>query len=113
MSNEMNAKDVVKRYIIDDIALYSIWMPGDISTSAIAVTETDSFQTFDYIIKKDDSALVCIEYLINAGAPVFKTTKLQSVYTAELENQLRRGLSPTGARDVALRKTRPFEATTR
>ena len=107
MSNEVDLKDIVRQYITDDIALYSLWMPGDISTSLISVTKPEFLQTFDCIIEIDDVALACVGYLISTGVPVFKTTRLQTAYTAELEEQLRRGLSPADAQRAALAKTRP------
>ena len=107
MKDLMDIELIVRRYLTRDIALYSLWMPGDISTSAIQFTDSELLVTFSYIIEKDDIADVCTTYLVNAGAPVFTDAKLRRAYTTELENQLRHGLSPEAAREAALREVLP------
>ena len=95
----MIVEDIVKRYIIIDPALYSLWMPGDISAAAIQFTDVELLRTYDYIIEDDEAADVWV--------PTFADTRSHTAYVNELEFQLKQGLMPKAARDAALRKMRP------
>lgn len=97
--------DVVRTFLPLDVALYSVWMPGDMETAAIQSTRLDPIRTYDEIIERDDVHAACAAYLLGSGAPVFRDAKAHRDYTRALENQLRRGLAPAAARDAALRES--------
>lgn len=106
-SNGPVTDDVVRRYLPLDLALYAMWMPGDITTASIQSTGLDPVCTYDEIIERDEIHAACAEYLIRSGAPVFTTTRALDFYTTELEHQLRQGALPAMARDAALHVSRP------
>ncbi len=97
--------DDVLRYLTHDLALYSMWMPGDISTASIQSTRLDPVCTYDEIIDHDDVHLACAAYLVRVGAPIFTKVKAHDAYTSELERHLRRGMPAKAARDAALKAT--------
>ena len=97
--------DVVLSYLSLDLALYPMWMPGDITTASIQGTSLDPVCTFDEIIEHDEVHLACAAYLVRIGAPIFTKVKAHDAYTSELERHLRQGLPPEAARDAALRAT--------
>lgn len=96
-------EEIVREFLPLDLALYSIWMPGDVTTAAIQSTRLDPIRTYDEIIELDDVHATCAAYLVRAGAPTFHDAKEQGAYTKALEDQLRCGLRPTEARSAALR----------
>lgn len=106
MSNVVK-KNAVQDYLEKDLALYSLHMPGDISTSSIQFTDERIFRTYFFIVENNDAFLACVDYLVHAGAPVFTDARMQAAYATELEDQLRRGVAPTDAREAALYKVRP------
>ena len=95
--------DIVREFLPLDLALYSVSVPGDVTTSSILSTRLDPVRTYYEIIELDDVADACTTYLIGAGAPVFRDVGALFAYTAALEDQLRRGLAPAAAREAALR----------
>ena len=97
--------DVVLSYLTLDLALYSMWMPGDITTASILGTRLHPVGTYDEIIEPDDVHLACAAYLVRIGAPIFTKVKAHDAYTSELERQLRQGMPPEAARDAALKAT--------
>ncbi len=96
-------QEVVREFLPLDLALYSVWMPGDVTTAAIQSTSFDPICTYDEIIELDDVHAACAAYLIRAGVPTFRNAKEQGAYTAALEDQLRLGLRPAEARSAAMR----------
>jgi hypothetical protein len=95
--------EVVRGYLTLDPALYSIWMPEDITTVLNQSTSLDPVETFDELIECDNVNEACAAYLIRMGAPVFKDVKTHDAYVDALENNLRRGLPPAEAGDAAVR----------
>ena len=102
-TGELVPESVVRTYLPSDIALYSMWMPGDETTAAIQSTTTDPICTYDEVIEIDTIHQACALYLIRAGAPVFRNAAVHHRYTKALEAELRRGLAPIDARDMAMR----------
>jgi hypothetical protein len=98
-------EDVIRGYLSLDLALYSMWMPGDITTASIQSTRLDPVRTYDEIIEYDDVHFACAAYLVRVGAPVFTKVKAHDAYTSELERRLRQGMPPETARDAALEAT--------
>ena len=96
-------EEIVREFLPLDLALYSVRMPGDVTTSVILSTRLDPIRTYYEIIEIDDVAEACTTYLIRMGAPVFRDARARRDYTNALEGQLRQGLAPTEARDAALR----------
>jgi hypothetical protein len=99
--------DVVRGFLPLDVALYSIWMPGDLGTAAIQSTRLNPVRTYDEIIEPDDVHAACAAYLLRSGAPVFRDAKAHRTYTEALEDRLRQGLAPAAARDAALAGSAP------
>jgi hypothetical protein len=97
--------DVVRQFLPLDLALYSMWMPSDVTTAAIQSTRVDPVRTYDEIIELDDVHAACAAYLLRSGAPVFRDAKAHNAYTNALEDRLRQGLSPAAARDAALHES--------
>jgi len=97
--------EVVRKFLPLDLALYSIWMPGDATTAAIQSTRLNPVRTYDEIIELDDVHAACAEYLLRSGAPVFRDARAHRRYTGALEDRLREGLGPAAARDAALRES--------
>jgi len=97
--------DVVREFLPLHVALYSIWMPGDLTTAAIQSTRLNPVRTYDEIIELDDVHAACVAYLLRSGTPVFRDAKAHTTYTGALENRLRQGLAPAAARDTALQET--------
>jgi len=95
--------DVVREFLPLDMALYSMWMPGDVTTAAIQSTRLNPVRTYDEIIELDDVHAACAAYLVRMGAPVFRDAKAHAGYVKALEAQLTQGLGPAAARDAALR----------
>jgi hypothetical protein len=96
---------VVREFLPLDVALYSIWMPGDLTTAAIQSTRLNPVRTYDEIIELDDVHAACVAYLLRSGAPVFRDAKALRTYTEALEDRLRQGLAPAAARDAALQES--------
>lgn len=101
------SKNAVQDYLDRNLALYSLHMLGDVSTASIQFTDEKTFKTYFYIVEDNDAFLACVDHLVHAGAPVFTDARMQDAYATELENQLRRGVAPTDAREAALHKVRP------
>jgi hypothetical protein len=97
--------DVVREFLSLDIALYSVWMPGDPTTAAIQSTRLDPVCTYDEIVELDDVHAACAAYLLRSGAPVFRDANAHRTYTEALEGRLRQGLAPAAARDAALQES--------
>jgi hypothetical protein len=95
-------EEVVRQFLPLDVALYSLWMPGDLATAAIQSTRVDPVRTYDEIIEPDDVQEACTAWLLRAGAPFFRDAQEQRRYTAALESALRQGLEPAQARARAL-----------
>ena len=51
--------DVVREFLPLDVALYSVWMPGDPTTAAIQSTRLDPVCTYDEIVELDDVHAAC------------------------------------------------------
>jgi hypothetical protein len=97
--------DVVREFLPLDVALYSVWMPGDPTTAAIQSTRLDPVCTYDEIVELDDVHAACAAYLLRSGAPVFRDANARRTYTEALERRLRQGLAPAAARDAALQES--------
>ena len=95
-------EEIVREFLPLDLALYSVWMPGDVTTAAIQSTSLDPICTYHEIIELDDVHAACTAYLVRVDAPVFRDARAHRDYTRALEDQLRRGLPPAEARDAAL-----------
>jgi hypothetical protein len=95
-------EEVVRSHLPLDPALYSIWMPGDITTVSIQSTWLDPVETLCELIGNAALHRACAGYLIRMGAPVFKDAKKHDAYVDALESRLREGISPAAARDAAL-----------
>ena len=96
-------EDVIRQYLPLDIELYSILMPGDMTTSVIYSTWPDTMKTYYNLIEINEIADACTRYLIQAGTPVFTEMRRLKAYTGKLEAELRKGVRPAEARDAALR----------
>jgi hypothetical protein len=94
--------EVVREFLPLDVALYSVWMPGDPTTAAIQSTRLDPVCTYDEVVELDDVHAACAAWLLRSGAPVFRDANARRSYTAALEGRLRQGLAPAAARDAAL-----------
>lgn len=97
--------DVVREFLPLDVALYSVWMPGDLTTAAIQSTRLDPVCTYDEIVELDDVHAACAAYLFRSGAPVFRDADARRTYTEALEGRLRQGFAPAAARDAALQQS--------
>ena len=98
-------EEVVREFLPLDIALYSMWMPGDVTTAAIHSTHVNPVRTYDELIELDDIHAACADYLLRSGAPVFRDARAHRHYTEALEHRLREGLAPAAARDAALQES--------
>ena len=96
-------ENVIREYLPLDVELYSISMPGDVTTSVIYDTWPDTLTTYYNLIEIDEVADACTKYLIQSGAPVFTDARRHRIYAKNLEAELRKGLRPAEARDAALR----------
>jgi len=103
-------EDIIRQFLPLDLALYSVWMPGDVTTAVIASTRLDPLDTYDEIIELDDVGVACADYLVRAGAPTFRSVRDQDAYITALEDRWRQGLQPAEARDAALRTIRATPA---
>jgi len=90
-------------FLPEDLALYSVWMPGDDPSGATITEIYPRVKRADsLIIENDDMALACTIYLMQSGVPVFKDARMETAYCDAVVDGLKRGLAPVAARDAAL-----------
>lgn len=102
--NGIITKEIVQQFLPHPLALYSVVMSGDITTSSILFTTRDPVCSYYETIEIDNIAEACTKYLIEAGVPVFREANSERDYLAALETQLRAGTVPEQARANALRE---------
>ena len=91
-------------FTAEEAPRYSLWKPsGHTVGAAITETDADGSATWRVNIHNDELGKAVAAFLERHGAPVFSNAQKRIAYTVELERQLRIGLSPTAARDAALR----------
>ena len=87
-----------------DVALYVLLMARGPNSASVNYVDPVTYEGFNWIIENDDDASACIEYLIEAGTPVFKDIVLHDTYVNLMCEELRHGSSPATAQNRVLQE---------